>query len=155
WGIWGRWGDWMWLANNTVVSNLNGNLLSEVTNLRDGHDDPDVTRPPHAEFSGPSRAMVGGPVHFDARQSSDPSGRTLPFRWMGGELTSEGPAVDHTFTSPGFYRLGLSVDNGALADLAWQDLIVSDTVRRELGTENLAAQWGFELEGNSDGRGRI
>jgi len=155
WGIWGRWGDWLWLANNTVVSNLNGNFLSEVTNLRDGPDDLEVRRAPHAEFSGPSRAIVGVPVRFDARASSDPGGHALHFRWMAGELTSEDPVVDHTFTSPGFYRLGLTVDNGALADLAWRDLIVSENVRKELGTENLAAQWGFELEGNSDGRGRI
>jgi hypothetical protein len=46
------------------------------------------------------------------------------------------------------------VDNGVLADLG-QDLIVSASVKEEIGTEGQAAQWGFELEGNSDGRGRM
>jgi hypothetical protein len=46
------------------------------------------------------------------------------------------------------------VDNGVLADLAWRDLIVTEPVKDELGTEGQSAQWGFELEGN-DGRGRM
>lgn len=155
WAIWGRWGDELWLANNTATNNARDNFLAEVTNLRDAGDVPGVTRPPHAEFLGPDRAFVGTLVHFDGRASRDPDGRALQFRWSAGELTTNQSVFDHVFTEPGFYRLGLTVDNGVLADLAWRDLIVSEPVKEEIGTENQAAQWGFELEGNADGRGRI
>ena len=155
WAIWGRWGDELWLANNTATNNAKDNFLAEVTNLHDAGDVPGVTRPPHAEFLGPDRAVVGTLVHFDGRGSRDPDGRVLQFRWSAGELTTSQSVFDHVFTEPGFYRLGLTVDNGVLADLAWRDLIVSEPVKEEIGTENQAAQWGFELEGNADGRGRI
>jgi hypothetical protein len=98
---------------------------------------------------------VGTPVRFDASASRDPDARPLHFRWAAGDLTSSQPVFVHTFSEPGFYRLGLTVDNGVLADLAWRDLIVSQPVNEEIGTEGQSAQWGFELEGNDDGRGRI
>ena len=155
WGIWGRWGDWFWLANNTLINNQNGNSLTEMTNLHEAVNDPAVTRPPQAELLGPARALAGAPVHFDATASRDSGGRPLRFHWTAGEAAGDGPVFEQAFTKPGFYRLGLTVDNGVLADLAWRDLIVSQPVKEEIGTEDQSAQWGFELEGNADGRGRI
>lgn len=155
WGLWGRWGDWIWLANNHATNNTDGNSLAEVSNLHEPAADFAIARAPHAELLGPARAVVGQPVRFDASASRDPDGRALHFHWTAGALSGEQPAFDPTFTQPGFYRLGLTVDNGVLADLAWRDLIVTEPVKEELGTENQAARWGFELEGNDDGRGRI
>lgn len=155
WGLWGRWGDEVWLAHNTATNNAAGNYLADVTNLHEATNDPAVTRPPHAELLGPARAVVGTPVRFDARASRDSGGRSLKFRWTAGDFTSDQPAFEHIFTKPGFYRLGLTVDNGVLADLAWRDLIVTEPVQEEISTEGQAAQWGFELEGNGNGRGRI
>lgn len=155
WGIWGRWGDALWLARNTATRNAESNFLNDVTHLREATDDPSVTRPPRAELTGPARAVVGTPVHFDAGASRDPDGRPLHFRWTAGDLSGGQPAFVHAFTKPGFYRLGLTVDDGVLADLAWRDLIVTEPVKEEIGTEDQAAQWGFELEGNADGRGRM
>jgi hypothetical protein len=94
-------------------------------------------------------------VRFDASASHDPDGRPVHFRWADGNLASDQPVFVHSFSKPGFYRLGLTVDNGVLADLAWRDLIVSQPVNEEIGTEGQSAQWGFELEGNDDGRGRM
>jgi parallel beta-helix repeat protein len=155
WGLWGRWGDWIWLARNTATSNAESNNLADVSNLHEAADNPAVTRAPHAELLGPDRAVVGHSVRFDAGASRDPENRPLHFHWEAGDLTGDQSVLTHTFTTPGFYRLGLTVDNGVLADLAWRDLIVSEPVREEIGTENEAAQWGFELEGNGDGHGRV
>lgn len=126
-----------------------------MTGLHEAPTDPSVTRPPRAELVGPAVALAGTPVRFDASASRDDEGRSLNFRWTAGDVTSDQPVFEHTFRKPGFYRLGLTVDNGVLADLAWRDLLVSEPVKEELGTEGQSAQWGFELEGNNDGRGRI
>ena len=153
WGLWGRWGNEFWLANNT--QNAQGDALADMTHLREAENDPRISRPPQARLIGPARAVAGLAVRFDASASHDPEGRPLHFRWTAGELTSDRPVFEHVFTRPGFYRLGLTVDNGVLADLAWRDLIVSESVKEEIGTEGQAARWGFELEGNDDGRGRM
>ena len=155
WGIWGRWGDEIWIAANVALQNSDGDSLEDVTNLHRAADNPAITRPPRAELLGPDRAVVGQPVRFDARASRDPEGRPLHFRWTAGDLTGDKAVLEHTFAKPGFYRLGLTVDNGVLADLAFRDLIVSAADRQEIGTENEAARWNFDLEGNADGRGRI
>jgi len=155
WGIWGRCGDDIWLANNTFRNNTEGNFLADINNLHEATNNLAVMRAPHAKLLGSDRAVVGTPVAFDSSASRDFQGRALRFRWSAGESTSEQPVFDHTFTKPGFYRLGLTVDNGVLADLAWRDLIVSELVKEEIGTESQASQWGFDLEGNGDGRGRM
>jgi parallel beta-helix repeat protein len=155
WGIWGRWGDDVWLGNNHFTNNTEGNFLEEVTRLHEATVDPAVTRAPQVALLGPARAVVGVPVRFDAGASRDFQGRPLHFRWTAGETNGDQAVFEPTFAKPGFYRLGLTVDNGALADLAWRDLIVSEPVKEEIGTENQAARWGFELEGNGDGHGRM
>ena len=42
-----------------------------------------------------------------------------------------------------------------LAGLAWRDLIVIEPVQEEIGTEGQSSEWGFELEGNGNGLGRV
>lgn len=155
WGIWGRWGDEVWFGNNTFTNNVEGNYLADVTRLHEAPDNASVTRSPQAALSGPTRAVVGVPVRFDANASRDFHDRPMRFRWTAGETGGDQALFEPTFTKPGFYRLGLTVDNGVLADLAWRDLIVSEPGREELGTENQAIQWSYELEGNADGRGRM
>ncbi|HXT41090.1 MAG TPA: PKD domain-containing protein, partial [Candidatus Angelobacter sp.] len=155
WGIWGRWGDDIWIANNSITNNTEANYFADVTNLRADAADFLATRQPSADLLGPAVGVVGETLNFDASASRDPGGRTLHFHWTVGDLTGDHPIFKHTFVRPGFYRLGLTVDNGALADLAWRDLIVTAPVKEEIGTEGQAAQWGFELEGNNDGRGKM
>ncbi len=151
WPIWGRWGEWIWIANNFVTNNAQPDFLTNVTHLIQAKADFAVTRAPRAELLGPSRALVGEPVRFDANTSRDFAGRPLHFRWQAGELAGTSSVFEVTFTKPGFYRLGLTVDNGVLADLAWRDVIVAAPVAQEIGTEGEAARWGFELEGNNSG----
>jgi len=155
WGIWGRWGDGLWLANNAITRNLQSNYLADVLSLQDVPGDSSVTRAPRAKLRGPDRAIAGVPVRFDASASRDFTGRALHYQWSAGDLTSTQSVFEIVLSRAGFHRLGLTVDNGVLADLAWRDLIVTRPVAREIGTEGEAAQWGFELEGNQDGRGRI
>jgi parallel beta-helix repeat protein len=154
WGIWGRWGDRIHLANNRYQANPEGNYLEDIPNLTDVKLDPTVTAPPIADLRAPDRARVGQPVRFDAAASRDPSGRPLTFRWDLGGATADTATVTHSYTEPGFHRVGLTVTNGVLAALAFRDLLVLNEVREEIGTEGNAARWTFELEGN-DGRGQM
>lgn len=155
WGIWGRWGDNLWLGNNAFSENAESNWFADVTRCHESPSDPAIIRAPKAALGGPTVAAVGTPVHFDASASRDFQGRTLHFRWALGETSGDQPQFETTFTKPGFYRLSLTVDNGALADLAWRDLIVTEPIREEIGTESDTAQWGFEFEGDTDRHGRM
>src|SRR5262249_13225894 len=92
---------------------------------------------------------------FDASASKDPAGLPLSFRWDLGGVTVDGPAVEHTFANPGFYRVGVTASNGTLADMAFRDLVVTGEVNNELGTEGQASQWGYELENNTGGKGKM
>jgi parallel beta-helix repeat protein len=154
-GIWGGWGDAILLAGNVMTNNSRGNYLTNVANLVELAG-PGVAQPaPIAELRGPEVAWVGRPVRFDASNSRDLGGRPLNYRWyLGGEAGRE-PVLERVFHEPGFHRLGLTVENGSLAALAWRDLLVAEPVARELGTEGQAALWGFELEMNEGGRGRV
>lgn len=153
WPIWGRLGDWIHLANNRCTNNAAGNSFQDVTNLTQT-DDPSLMAAPLLTVHAPLRATVGRPVEFDASSSRDPAGRPLQFRWNLGGPINDQPKFRHTFDKPGFYRVGLTVNNGVLADLAFRDLIVAAPVKEEIGTEGQAARWSFDLEGN-DGRGRM
>jgi hypothetical protein len=89
-------------------------------------------------------------VRFDASRSIGAQN----FYWYLNGEAGTGAMLEKVFANPGFYRVGLSVDNGSLASLAWRDLIVVAPVEHELGTEGNAGDWTFELEGN-DGKGRM
>jgi parallel beta-helix repeat protein len=154
-GIWGRWGDGILLAANEFTNNAQGNYLTNIANLIEL---PAINAPsisPTAELVGPNTVPVGQVARFDGTASHDSAGRPLRFRWYLGGETRDGPVWEHTFTQPGFYRVNLTVDNGALADLAWRDLLVVEPVAPELGTEGQAGLWGYELENNTDGKGRM
>ncbi len=92
---------------------------------------------------------------FDASRSLSPDGRDLSFRWDLGERICSGPIARHVFTRPGFYRVGLTVDNGVLADLAFRDFLVVDEVKNELGTEGDADGWGSAVEGDPTGKAKL
>ena len=74
--------DWVDMAGN-VLDNREDNLLiaRNVNNLVMHADDPQITQPPHCVLDGPSQAVAGKPVAFDAAKSTDPAGKKLYFRW--------------------------------------------------------------------------
>ena len=154
-GIWGKWGRAVLMAGNSLSNNQQGDSLTDVADLIDLAADAGHQRAPLAELLGPEVAEVGKPVRFDAAGSRDPEGRPLRFRWYLEGAAGEGPVFERTFKEPGFQRLGLTVDNGSRAGLAWRDLLVVEPVARELGTEAEAARWGYEMESNADGKGRL
>ena len=154
-GIWGRWGDNIVLAGNVFTNNAQGNSIRDTTHLLELPVVPDNQTAPSAELVGPEVVAVGQAVRCYATTSRDPQGRSLQFAWwLDGEAGHES-VLERTFAQPGFHRLGLTVQNGGLAALAWRDLLVVGPVARELGTEGQASQWGYDLEGNADGKGRI
>ncbi len=154
-GIWGRWADAILFAGNFVTNNSQGNYLTNVSNVIELANDSQFQQAPTAVIDGPKTALVGQPVRFDGSQSFAPSGQALHFHWHLNGSSTTTALLERTFDQPGFYRLGLTVDNGVLAGLAWRDLLVVRAVTNELGTEGQAADWGFDLELNADHKGKI
>ena len=154
-GLWGRWGQGILLAGNQFTNNALGNFLTNVTDLIELPSDPAVPTAPLASLLGPEVVQVGQTVRFDASASRDPRGRPLHYQWWLEGRAGDQAVLEHVFDQPGFQRLGLTVDNGGLAALAWRDLLVVSPVARELGTEGQAARWGFDLELNHDHKARI
>jgi parallel beta-helix repeat protein len=154
-GVWGRWGDGIVLAQNELAENETDYYLDDVTNLVRLESNADVRRAPVAVLRGPERAVVGQPVVFDASESREPINWPLEFRWDLMDGTSTDARVEQVFTRPGFYRVGLTVTNGALADLGFRDVIVSEPIDEELGTEGGAARWTFAFEGDPGGQARL
>ena len=154
-GIWGRWGEAILLAANAFTNNAQGNSIQDVSNLVELPVNPSLQTSPTAEIIGPEVVQVGQAVRFYAANSRDVPGRSIAFHWWMDGQAGDQPIFEHTFSSPGFHRLGLTADNGALAGLAWRDLLVVQPVAQELGTEGQASRWGFELEWNDSGKGRV
>lgn len=154
-GIWGRWGDGILLAGNEIAGNAEGNAIEDVTRYVELPPDPAIGAAPRVVLHGPDRGLVGQPMRFDASGSRDPEGRPLRYIWGVDGVVMEGPLLERVFDAPGFHRVSVTVHNGALAGLAWRDLIVVPAVAVEHGTESGADHWGFELENNESGRGRV
>jgi hypothetical protein len=69
--------------------------------------------------------------------------RELTYRWDMGDGTQYAtPIIEHTYRRAGFYRLGLTVDNGMLSDLAYRDVYVTDDAP-ETGTEGQTDNWSW------------
>lgn len=145
WGIYVKYADWVDLVGNTFQANRQGNVRNDggITNFTEHAVDPKASAPPRAVLQGPAVVQAGRPVVFDASDSRDPQGQDLRFRWdLGDGTIAQTARVEHVFRSPGFHRLGLTVSNGSLSDLAWRDLYVVDDVE-ELGTEGQAKDWSW------------
>lgn len=154
-GIWGRWGDAILLAGNQLTNNAHGNYFTNVANLAE-LPEPDMMRTaPTASILGPEVVLAGQPARFEASVSGNQDGHALGYQWFLNGLAGDRPILERAFERQGFYRLGLTVNNGALAGLAWRDILVIQPVARELGTEGQGSRWGFELEGNDDHKGRV
>lgn len=144
WGIFAQHADWIDLAANEVRNNGQGNVKNagNVTRLFEHPANPAIKEPPKAVLIGPSAARVGQRVTFNAGDSSDPAAKPLSFRWdLGDGTTAENAdSITHKFDKPGFYRVGMTVNNGLLSDLAWRDFyVVADLP--EPATEGSASEW--------------
>lgn len=143
WGIYAQHANWIDLAANVYKNNSAGDFhdAGNVTNLAEHPNQEGIKQPPKAILDGPSSAKIGESVTFDAGRSSDPGGNKVTFRWDLGEGTTvTGPKATAKFSRPGFYRIGLTVNNGLFSDLAWRDFYVVCNLP-EIGTEGQAADW--------------
>ncbi|MGA2035311.1 MAG: right-handed parallel beta-helix repeat-containing protein [Thermoguttaceae bacterium] len=145
WGIYVQHADWIDMADNVYEGNALANVLNagNVTNLVEHGQDAGITRPPRAVLAGATSGKVGRQIVLDASASSDPGGNPLRFRWDTGDGTvAHAPRLEHVFHAPGFYRVGLTVNNGHYSDLAWRDFYAVEELT-ELGTEGQASDWGW------------
>jgi parallel beta-helix repeat protein len=147
WGLYLKYADWLDLGSNTIHDNREADIKDDgaVSDLTIHPQAEGGLVAPKALLDGPDRGEVGRPIAFDASRSQETERRPLEFHWrMGDGQRATGPRVEHVYSAPGFYRLGLTVSNGPFADLAWRDLYVAERVL-ELGTEasSAAAQWGW------------
>ena len=71
-----------------------------------------VEHPPVSRPGGPYSGVIGIPVEFDGRASSDPDGDELYYFWSfgDGEIAFESVAL-HTYQSQGTYTVTLSVND--------------------------------------------
>ncbi|RPI85090.1 MAG: PKD domain-containing protein, partial [Planctomycetaceae bacterium] len=143
WGIFAQHADWIDLAANVFEGNARGTFhnAGNVTHVTEYRSNDEVAAPPKAKLTGPTTARVGEAIVLDASESSDPARRSLTWRWdLGDGASSELDIVKHQFEAAGFYRVGLTVNNGLLSDLAWRDFYVVDDLP-EPATENQAERW--------------
>lgn len=153
-GLWGRWGEAILLAGNLIMNNAEGDRLEEVSGLIELAGAGPGLRAPETELAGPDVVRVGETARFEAVPRGVPDG-SLHYRWWLDGAAGDKPGLERVFKAPGFQRLGLTVDNGSRATMAWRDVLVVDTPGQELGTDGPASAWRAELEGNGDGRGRV
>lgn len=145
WGIYMQYADWINIYANVFNSNLDDDVhdAGGVTNVMTRPSIPKTTRPPKAVLNGSSMAKVGETVLFDASKSTNPVKNQLRFRWdLGDGTILTDPRINRAFKQPGFYRVGLTVNNGELSDLAWRDFYVVEDIK-ELGTDAAANQWDW------------
>lgn len=147
WGVYLQYADWLQLGGNRFEKN----------SVADVHDAGGVQRlvkkkeavearskPPGCVLKGSHSSRVGEEVVFDASASEVGGKSQRHFYWdLGDGTTAETAQIKHQFKTPGFYRLGLTVHDGQLSDLAWRDFYVVSNAP-ETGTEASAAQWGME-----------
>lgn len=145
WGIFMQYADWIDIAANQFVDNQVDDIhdAGNVTRITVRPDRPGVTRPPVAQLDGPATGTVGTPIRWDASGSRDPAQLPLTYRWdLGDGASSDQARVEHVYDKPGFYRLGLTVTNGLLSDLAWRDVYITQDLP-ELGTEGQVDGWSW------------
>jgi parallel beta-helix repeat protein len=143
WGVYLQHADWLHVGSNKFAGNAKGDVhdAGDVTNLVRLPEAAPEARPPQAKLDGPALARMGQAVRFDASGSVAASPPSI--RWdFGDGSTATDARVEHTFAKPGFFRLGLTVHDGHLSDLAWRDLYVVEDLP-EIGTEGDAAAWSW------------
>lgn len=145
WGIFARQADWIDLADNRYRDNREGKFYRDnsVSNVFEHPRIAGVHEPPMIVLRGPSSARVGDLVTLDASESRSHGGGMLQFRWdLGDGTVLTNTRIAHRFAKAGFYRVGLTVNDGSRSNLAWRDLYVVAPVQ-ELGTEGEASHWSW------------
>ena len=151
WGIFARFVDQLFLAGNQFKENQQDELLEEVTRLMRGDGLAGV--PPEVEIQGPERVLVGEAVRYTSKLLHRKE-HAVQYAWVVDDREFSSPHVEHTFSTPGFQRVSLTVTDGQLGGLSALDVYVT-APGEEVGTEGQANRWGYELGGNPPGAGKV
>lgn len=93
-----------------------------------------VNRQPSAQIRAPLGAISGETVILDGSASSDPDGDALNYAWtqtqgetvnLGSNASTTPSFIAPTVTQPAIFTFQLSVNDGALADSASIDILIS------------------------------
>lgn len=139
WGIYLQNVDWIDVGPQTFADNKDGDLFDAggVTRLV-RRQAIEAAKTPLAQVAPVGVLRVGEKAVFDASASQDRGGLKLGCHWdLGDGTVADKVRVEHAFAAPGFYRAGVTVENGSLADVAWVDVYVVDGC--DLASD--AAQW--------------
>ncbi len=156
WGIHAQVADLLLVRNNVSRHNQHPDVFDRVTRLtQSSSSSPSSSSSsssslpsPLALLSGPTRALVGEEVTFDASANARWAAGPLSYAWDIAGEERFGPTVRHAFAKPGFYRISLTVDDGHEARVAWRDLyVVRDA--EDPATEGSASFWSARLPGGS------
>ncbi len=143
WGIYLQHADWIDVGPNVFVGNRDGEIKDAggVTNLFRREGTLPVMEPPKFNMVVTGHGRVGKSMAFAAKSVRDPGRGQLTYRWDFGEgQPSTLAETGHTFTKPGFFRVGVTVSNGVLSSLGWSDVYVTEDIP-ELATEHAAGGW--------------
>ncbi|TLS38381.1 right-handed parallel beta-helix repeat-containing protein [Pseudalkalibacillus caeni] len=145
-GIYLKHAKWIDMSGNDLTGNKLGEMQinENVTNLFRRESPINAPEPEiNAEMS-PALIKSNQPVTFECF----PDGSELSYHWdFGDGTTSRSQKVRHYFKNPGFYRAGVTVNNGQKADLDWIDVHVLDE-GEELATNQLDHWTVYSAESN-------
>lgn len=152
WGLFLQYADWIQVSGNRFHDKSpaeNNNSLTAIQ-VEAGVSRLSVDRTvrtsderrsiPKVTLSGPTSALVGQEVRFSVEA---PSPRQTIAWDFGDGSQATSAEVRHTFSRPGFYRVGVNVSNPEGTELAWRDFYAVEAVT-ELGTDGDAADWSIE-----------
>lgn len=143
-GVYAYNADWIDIVGNQIARN-GGDAVHEADGVHDltVRQAPLDAPAPHAEARlSAQQVTVDEPITLTAAGSTAPDDRDLTYRWeLGDGTTATTQSVTHRFTKPGFYRVGVTVDDGRLEDLAGLDVYVVDD-SPEMGTDAHPDAWG-------------
>jgi nitrogen fixation protein len=130
WGIYARHADWITLGSNEFTYNREGDFFDagNVTNVVKLAGQP-TGAPPVLQFfdADTDVFLLGSGTAFSYASPESPASRPIRTRWEFGDGTTATEAtLWHGFKEPDFYSVGITVDDGALADLGWRDVHVVD-----------------------------
>ncbi len=138
WGLHATLGRGLFAAGN-VGLNEGGDVLERVDGASTG--DPEPALPPIARIDVPNRIDLGMTARLSAEASRDPQGLPVRCTWFVGEETLSGAVAEWSPKRPGAYDVGLRVDNGRRASIAWSRVLVAQGLTEEHGTEKQASLW--------------
>lgn len=135
WGIYARHADWITLGSNEFVGNREGDFFDagNVTNVLKLAGRPSSEAPKlQLHRPGSDAFALGATLVFTFTEPKPTAARPLRTRWdlRDGTIATD-VAVRHRFAAPGIYPVGVTIDDGALADLAWRDVCIHDVVVEE------------------------